>query len=131
MSCIDNSDVICTSVQTVLLFAQNNLAIELDSLADIYAVGDYCLLVHDHHRPVNVFGNNSKAGSKNACIVNATVTKADTGQVVILLINQKIEIKGFNHQLLCLMQCCMNGVLINKVPKFLAPFPVRPHMPSR
>ena len=29
--------------------------------------------------------------------------------------------KGLDHHLLCLMQCCMNSVLINEVSKFLAP----------
>ena len=47
----------------------------------------------------------------------------ETGQDAILLINQAIEMKGLNNHLLCLMQCCMNGVLINEVPKFLAPIP--------
>ena len=31
--------------------------------------------------------------------------------------------KGLDHHLLCLMQCCMNCVLIYEVPKFLAPNP--------
>ena len=29
--------------------------------------------------------------------------------------------KGLDHHLLCPMQCHMNGVLIDEVPKFLAP----------
>ena len=29
--------------------------------------------------------------------------------------------KGLDHHLFCHMQCCMNGILINEVPKFLAP----------
>ena len=31
--------------------------------------------------------------------------------------------KGLDHHFLCLMKCCMNGVLVDKVPKFLAPIP--------
>ena len=62
---------------------------------------------------------------KHACIVDATVayTVPETGQVLILSINQAIEIKGFVHHLLCPMQCHMNGVMINEVSKFLAPIP--------
>ena len=62
--------------------------------------------LHDHNRPVNVFGYDPKVGLKHACIVNAAVayTEPETGQVVILLINQAIEMKGLNHHLLCLMQ---------------------------
>ena len=32
--------------------------------------------------------------------------------------------KGLDHHLLCLMQCHVNGVLMDEVPKFLAPIPI-------
>ena len=69
MSCVGKYDnVICVSVQTVHLSAQNSLAvvkakIELYSHADTCVVGDYCLIVYDHNRPVNVFGYDPKADS--------------------------------------------------------------------
>ena len=74
---------------------------------------------------MNVYGYDPKAGSKHACVVNATVayTVPETGQVVSLSINQLIEKRGLNDHLLCTMQCCMNGVLIDEVPRFLAPIP--------
>ena len=61
---------------------------------------------------MNVYGYDPKAGLKHACTVDATVayTEPETGQVVILLINQAIEMKGLGHHVLCLMQCCTNGV---------------------
>ena len=31
--------------------------------------------------------------------------------------------KGLNHHILYQMQCCMNGVVIYEVPKFLTPIP--------
>ena len=31
--------------------------------------------------------------------------------------------KDLDHHLLCLMQHCMNGVVIDEFPKFLAPIP--------
>ena len=64
-------------------------------------------------------------GSKHAYVVNATVAHAEpeTCHVVILLINQAIEMKGLDHHLLCPMQHCVNGVVIDEVPKFLAPVP--------
>ena len=97
--------------------------IELDSHADTCVVGDHCLVVHDHHRPVNVFGYNPKVASMHAFIVHATIayTEPKTGQVVILSINQGIVMKGLHHHLLCSMQCWINDVWINEVPKFLAP----------
>ena len=81
-------------MQIVHLSAHTSIAvvktkIELDSHADTYVVGDHCLIVHDHHRPVNIYRYDPKAGSKHACIVNATVayTVPETGQVVIISIN--------------------------------------------
>ena len=73
---------------------------------------------------MNVYGYDSKAGLKHACLVNALVayTIPETGQVVILSINHANEIKGIHHHLFCLVQY-WNGVLIDEVPKFLAPIP--------
>ena len=74
---------------------------------------------------MNVYGYNPKVGLKHACIVSVAVayTEPQPGQAVVLILNHVIEIKGLNHHLLCPMQCCMNSVLANDVPKFLAPIP--------
>ena len=45
------------------------------------------------------------------------------GQVFILLINQAIYMKDLNYHFLCPMQCHVNGVVIDEVPKFLTPIP--------
>jgi len=42
---------------------------------------------------------------------------------MILLINQAILVPEIDHCLLCPMQCRINGVEINKVPRFLASNP--------
>ena len=127
---LDKVAAICPSFQTVKLSAHNSLTavktkIEQDSHVDTHVVGNKCLVQHDHKRPVNVFRYYPKAESKHVHIVNATVarTEPETGQVVIHLINQEIKMKGLEHQLLCLMQCCMNSALINKVSKFFIPIP--------
>ena len=115
-------------MQAVQLFAENSLAldetrIELDSHVDKSVVGNHCLVIHDHNRPVNVLGYNPKVGLKHAHIVHVTIacTKPERDHVVMLLINHAIEMKGLDHHLLCPMPCCMNGVVINEVPKFSAP----------
>ena len=112
----------------VYLSVHNSLAvvktnIELDSHADTCVADDDCLVVHDDNSPVNVFGYDPKAESKHANLANVAVAymEPETSQVVIILIIQVIEMKSHNHFLLCLMQCCMNGVLIDDIPKFLAP----------
>ena len=70
--------------------------------ADTCVVGVHCFIVHDHNRPVNVYGYDTKAGSKHACVVSAAVVYTDpkTGQVVIFLYNQVIEMKDVDHYLL-------------------------------
>ena len=127
---VDDDAAICSSVQIVQLSAQNSLTvvkteIELESHADTCVVGDHCLVIHDHNRPMNVFGYDLKAGWKHVCIIDAAIayTEPETGQVVIPFINQAIEMKGLDHHLLCPIQCCMSVVLINEVPKFLALIP--------
>ena len=80
-----------------------------------------CLVAHDHNKPVNIFGYDPKAGSKHALIVDSIIAydEPKTGQVFILFIFQAIEIKGLNHHLLYNMDC-INGVVIDEVPTFLA-----------
>ena len=36
------------------------------------------------------------------------------------MMNQAIKISGLENHLLCPKQCCLNGVHISEVPKFLA-----------
>ena len=59
-------------------------------------VGDNGLVAHDHNGPMNVYGYDPKVRSKYAFIVNVAVnsTEPETDQIVILLINQVIEMKG-------------------------------------
>ena len=76
---------------------------------------------------MNVCGHDHKVGSKHIHIVNATVdySKSETGHVVILLINQVIKMKSLDHHLLCPIQYCMNGVMIDEVPKVLAMYTIQ------
>ena len=43
-----------------------------------------------------------------------------SGLKYILIINQAIHISGLVDQILCIMQYCLNGVLISNIPMFLA-----------
>ena len=72
--------------QIVHLSAHNSLTVlkakvELDSHAGTCVVGDLCLIVYDHNRPVISSGYDTKARLKHAHIVNATVayTELETG----------------------------------------------------
>ena len=73
---------------------------------------------------MNIYGYYPKVGSKCAHKIGAIVAhiKPETGQVVIFLINQAIEMNGLDHHLFSPMDH-MNCVMINEVPKLLAPIP--------
>ena len=59
----------------------------------------------------------------HTCIVDAAVayTESDRGKAIILSISQVIKMNSLDCHLLCSIQSCMNGVLIDEVSKFLAP----------
>ena len=99
--------------------------VELDSHADMCVVGDNCLVIHDHYRPVNVYSYYPKDGHRSANTVDVTVGYQDpqSGQKFILIICQAIYIHVLENLLLCPMQCHLNGMYISKVPKFLAESP--------
>jgi hypothetical protein len=46
-----------------------------------------------------------------------------TGRMLHLIINQAIHIPHLDHHLLCPMQCRVNDVIVNNLPKFLAADP--------
>ena len=96
--------------------------VELDSHADTWVVGDNCLVIHDHNRPVKVYSYDPKDGHKSAKTVDTKVGYQDpqNGQKFILMIQQGICIDGLVNHLLCPMQCHLNGVQISEVLKFLA-----------
>ena len=88
-------------------------------------VGDNCLVMHDHNRPVNVYSYNLTDGHRSAKTVDAAVGYQDqqSGQKFPIMISQAICIDGLDNHLLCPMQHFLNGVHINEVPKFLAESP--------
>jgi hypothetical protein len=57
--------------------------------------------------------------------VSGVVTYDDpqTGRMLHLIINQAIHIPHLDHHLLCPMQCPVNDVTINNLPKFLVANP--------
>ena len=96
--------------------------VELDSHADTCVVCENCLVTHYHNRPVYVYSYDPIDGHRIAKTVDVSVGYQDpqSGQKLIIIINQAIHIDGLVNHLLCLMKCYLNGVHIRKVPKFLA-----------
>ena len=104
----------------------NNLnyktTLELDSHANTCVLGRHALITLDHNRPVAVMGYDESLGTKTYKTVNSMVAYTDpkTGRTLHLIINQAIPVPHLDHHLLCPMQCCVNDVIVDETPKFLA-----------
>ncbi len=99
--------------------------LELDSHADTCVLGHGALITLDYNRPVSVVGYDESLGSKTYQTVSGVVAYDDpqTGRMLHLIINQAIHIPHLDHHLLCQMQCCVNDVTVNNLPKFSATDP--------
>ena len=104
-------------------FASSKPNIELYSNADTCIVGDSCLVIHDHKRPINVYSCDPKDGHESAMTVNATVYywEPQSEKKYNLIIN--IQINSLENPLSCSMQHCLHDVHISEVSKLLADSP--------
>ena len=70
-------------------------------------------------------GYDESLGSKTYQTVSGVIAYDDpwTGRTLHLIINQAIHIPHLDHHLLCPMQCRVNDVTVNNLPKFLATDP--------
>jgi len=102
-------------------------SLELDSDADTCCIGKYALLIYEYDRPVTVSGYDPELGSQELKTVLAVLeyTHPLTGQMHHLVIYQAILIPNLDHHLLCPMQCRVNDITINNVPKFLMNTPTQ------
>ncbi len=116
--------------------------LELDSHADMCVLGRGALILLDYDRAVIVEGYDPSLGTKTYVTVSRALAYDDpvTGKVYHLVINQAIHIPHLDHHLLCPMQCQVNDVIFNNLPKFLASDPtdhmhamtiIDPHQPAQ
>ena len=94
---------------------------ELDSHADTCVVGKHALVFQDFDRSVDVIGDDKQLGvTKNYRTISAAVAYSDpeTGQAVILIINQATYIPQLEVNLLNPTQLRLNGVKSQKKPSF-------------
>ena len=98
------------------------MTLELDSHANTCVLGRHALITLDHKRLVAVMGYDESLGTKTYKTVNSMVAYTDpkTGRTLHLIINQAIHVPHLDHHLLCPMQCCVNDVIVDETPKFLA-----------
>ncbi len=99
--------------------------LELDSHANTCVLGHVALIILDYNRPVSVVGYDESLGSKTYQTVSGVVAYDDpqTGKMLQLIVNQAIHIPHLDHHLLCPMQCPVNDVTVNDLPKFVATDP--------
>jgi hypothetical protein len=99
--------------------------LELDSHANTCVLGRDALITLDYNRPVSIVGYDESLRSKTYQTVSGVVAYNDpqTGKMLHLIINQAIHIPHLDHHLLCPMQCRVNDVILNNLPKFLATDP--------
>ena len=80
----------------------------------------------DYDRPVSVRGfdpNGPLSTSLRTVSAAVAYDHPDTGETLILLVNQAIEVPHMGHNLLSTMQLRLNDVIVNDVPKFLTDKP--------
>jgi hypothetical protein len=96
--------------------------LELDSHANTCVLGRDALIILNFNRPVSIVGYDESLGSKTYQTVSGVVAYDDpqTGRTLHLIINQAIHIPHLDHYLLYPMQCHVNDVTVNNLPKFLA-----------
>ncbi len=99
--------------------------LELDLHANTCVLGRDALIILDYNRPVSVVGYDKSLRSKTYQTMSGVVAYDDpqTGRMLHLIINQAIHILHLDHHLLCPMQCRVNDVIVNNLPKFLAADP--------
>ncbi len=110
------------SLQEVgLKLETDQTTLELDSHANTSALGKDALLFLDYDHPIIMEAYDPRLGSAKYHTVSGAVAYDDpqTGRTLLLVINQAIHILHLDHHLLCPMQCRVNDVTIDKMPKFL------------
>ena len=82
--------------------------VELDSHADTCVVGRNALVIHEHNNVVMVSGFDPSQPPQQAKVVDAAIqyTCRDTGDHLILMINQAIYLPEVDH---CLLVPCNVG----------------------
>lgn len=100
--------------------------LELDSHADTCTIGANCRILAYTNKSCEVSPYHPKYKAvQNVPIVQAgtAYTHPDTGITYILVINQALYMEGLPHTLLNPNQMRVNGIIVDDVPRHLAPDP--------
>jgi hypothetical protein len=107
------------------LETNHETTLELDSHTNTCVLGCDELIILDYNQPVSVVGYDKSLRSKTYQTVSGVVAYNDpqTRRMLHLTINQAIHIPHLDHHLLFPMQCRVNDVTVNDLPKFMAANP--------
>ena len=103
---------------------------ECDSHADMCVVSDNtCLIIHDFHRPMNVYGYKEDVGGVKCKTVSGVIAydHPANGETYCLIIHQALLIPGMTANLLSTMQLRDNDIRVNDEPKHMVPTPTNEH----
>jgi hypothetical protein len=117
-----------TFLRCLVSMSSNNAletSLELDSHADTTVLGAGALIIQSYDQPVEVIGYDPQQGLQTFDMVSGVLAfdHSQDRQVYHLVFHQAIHMPQLDHHLLCPMQCCINDVTVNNVPKILTPFP--------
>jgi hypothetical protein len=104
--------------------AQQASTLELDSHADTSCAGKACRILEYTNKTctVNSFSDQLQQLHEIPIVKAATAYDAPNGEVYIIILNQALYLgEHMEHSLLCPNQARSNGVIVNDVPKHLAP----------
>jgi hypothetical protein len=94
---------------------------DLDSYADASVVGMEVITFQDFEHPVNISGYDPKgpvAMDLKTVSVGMAYNVTGSGSIVIIIVHQAIKLPHLPHNLLNPVQMRLNGVVVNKTPKF-------------
>jgi hypothetical protein len=99
--------------------------LELDSHVDTCVLGRDALIFLGYDRPVVVKGYDPSLPTKTYATISGALAYdgPTTGKVNHLVINQAIHIPHLDHHLLCPMQCQVNDMIVDNMPKLLTSDP--------
>jgi hypothetical protein len=124
------TDVRCDKITS----SSGETTLELDSHASTCILGRDALITQNYNRPVSILGYNPALGLKTYETVSSAVAYYDdplNGETYHLVINQAIHVPHLDHHLLCPMQCRVNDMIVNDLPKFLAGSDITDHTHAR
>lgn len=98
------------------------MKLEFDSHADTCILGSDKLIIQNFDQPVDVTGFDSTLGSQRFDTVSGVVKYQHpvAGKHFHLVKHQVIHIPHHAHHLLCPIECCNAGVIMNVLPKDFA-----------